>query len=72
MVAVASCCCSSALSWSGRVSNPKQASSVLVYALSAAGLLCCILFVVLVVKEKQGKPMFVTMPDDKDVQINKA
>ena len=44
----------------------------LIVVLSAAGLLCCILFVVLVVKEKQGKPMFVTMPDDKDVQMNKA
>ena len=31
------------------------------------------LFVVLVAKEKQGKPMFVTMPDDnKDAQMNKA
>ena len=44
----------------------------LIVVLSAAGLLCCILFVVLVVKEKQGKPMFLTMPDDKDVQMNKA
>jgi len=44
----------------------------LIVVLSLLGLLCCTLFLVLVVKEKQGKPMFVTMADDKDVQMNKA
>ena len=33
---------------------------------------CCIGVVMLVMKEKQGKPMFVNMPAEKDVQMNKA
>ena len=37
-----------------------------------AGLTCCIGVVMLVMKEKQGKPLFVTMPADNDVQMSKA
>jgi folate receptor len=44
----------------------------LIVILSLLGLACCIGVVMLVMKEKQGKPMFVNMPAEKDVQMNKA
>jgi len=45
----------------------------LIIILGLLGLTCCIGVAMLVTKEKQGKPMFVTMDvPDKDVQMNKA
>jgi len=44
----------------------------LIIILSLLGLICCIGVVLLIMKEKQGKPLFVTMPADNDVQMSKA
>jgi folate receptor len=44
----------------------------LIVILLLLGVACCGFVAMLVMKEKQGKPMFVNMPAEKDVQMNKA
>jgi folate receptor len=44
----------------------------LIVILLLLGVACCGFVVMIVMKEKQGKPMFVNMPAEKDVQMNKA